>query len=584
MQLSTVVIDYMSNTLSFQQPSVKVSTLKLRKPEVGDERVHAESEVQQNVKCHLMTPSQLRKSLRRGNVMDMCLVHVEHQVDNFHLDDRLNALSNKETMDPFAKAVPGTTPAELRLRAVLIANSSLFVEDLPDGLPPQRVPREVIPLETDGNKPVVPPNRPMFRYSPIEQAEMHKQVMALLKKGVLEVSSSPFSAPVLFVKKKSGDLRMCVDYRALNKLTVKNRYPLPRIDDLLDRLQGGTVFSSLDLTSAYHQIRLTSDDVPKTAFKTPFGLFQYRVMPFGLTNAPSVFMAAINDVLHDLPFCVVYLDDILIFSKGADEHVKHVEMVLQRLKQHQYFAKLSKCEFFKKEVHFLGHVVSAEGVKPDPKKLAVVKDWPRPYTVAEVRSFLGFANYFRKFIFDYSRMAAPLTTLVRGGISRRKGHSTYVEWTPKCQSAFDALKHALTSAPCLALPDFSRPFEVVCPPIEVVTDASNYALGAILMHDGKPIAFESRKLTSVEVNYTTTEKELLAVVHALKLWRCYLEGSKFTVVTDHNPLTFFHSQPLLSRRQARWSEFMQMFNFNWEYRPGAGNPADPLSRLMVHNQ
>lgn len=589
------VISYADATVTVHRPTGRVRTVKLSA--VKSAVAAVEAEVQPDcsscvaslgstaVKVPLSTPK-LLKAVRKHKVTDAFLVYVRSGSDSAEpavlvADVQQQPDASALQVDPFLKAVPGNSAAELRMRALLTSFRRLFAEELPDGLPPKRVVRQVIPLQDQSTV----PNRPMFRYSPAEQEEMKRQVTALLKRGVLEVSSSPFGAPVLFVKKKSGELRMCVDYRALNKITVKNRYPLPRVDDLLDRLQGATVFSSLDLTSGYHQIRLSEEDVPKTAFRVPFGLFQYKVMPFGLTNAPGVFMAAMHDILQDLPFCVVYLDDILIFSKNPDEHVQHVEAVLKRLQENQYFVKLSKCDFFKSEVQFLGHIVSAQGVKPDPKKVAVVKEWPQPSTVHEVRSFLGLANYFRKFIKDYSRIAAPLTNLTKGNISKAKGKNTKVNWTPQCQAAFDELKSALTSAPCLALPDFRLPFEVVCPqPMEVVTDASDYALGAILMQNGRPVAFESHKLSSAEANYTTTEKELLAVVHALKIWRCYLEGSKFTVVTDHNPLTFFQTQPLLSRRQARWSEFLQMFNFDWEYRPGAGNPADPLSRLTTHGQ
>ena len=245
------------------------------------------------------------------------------------------------------------------------------------GLPPARVPREVIPL-IPGAHPV---NRPMFRYSQPEMAEMTKQVKALLDVGLIQKSTSPFVAPVLFVKKKDGTQRMCVDYRGLNKITVPNRYPLPRVDDLLDKLQGAKVFSSLDLLSGYHQTRLTDSDVPKTAFRTPFGLFEYKVMPFGLTNAPSVFMATMNDMLAHLPFCVVYLDDILIFSKTPAEHVQHVAAVLEVLEKNQFLIKLKKCDFFKQELLYLGHIISADGIKADFKKVESVKNFPTPTIV-----------------------------------------------------------------------------------------------------------------------------------------------------------------------------------------------------------
>jgi hypothetical protein len=422
--------------------------------------------------------------------------------------------------------------------------ANLFQNELKE-LPPERVPREVIPTIPGSSV----PNRPMFWYSQSELDEMKKQVTDLCSNGLVSRSSSPFGAPVLFVKKKTGELRMCVDYRALNKITLPNRYPLPRIDDLLDNLQGSNVFSSLDLLSGYHQIRLVESDVPKTAFRTPFGLYEFKVMPFGLTNAPAVFMACMNDMLSHLPFCVVYLDDILIFSKNDQEHVDHFRQVLDILDQNQYLIKLKKCDFFKSEVTYLGHVVSNDGIKPDPKKVQAVKDWPVPATVHDVRSFLGMANYFRRYIKGYSTLAAPLTDLTGGNISKRKSITAAITWTPACQGAFTALKDALTSAPVLKIPDLSKPFQVIA-------DASDYAIGAILLQDGRPVAYESKKLNSAQKNYHTTDKELLAVVHALKTWRCYLEGSNLDVIADHNPLTYLKTQPLLSHRQARWSEFL----------------------------
>jgi hypothetical protein len=451
------------------------------------------------------------------------------------------------------------------MRELLHGRQDVFPKDLPDGLPPMRVQgHSVIPL-IPGAKPTV---RPMFRYSPLERKEMETQVTELLRKGFIQPSISPFGSPILFVKKKTGELRMCIDFRALNQITIKNRYPLPRIDDLLDKLQGAKVFSSLDLMSGYYQIRLPDDDVEKTAFRTTGGLYEYKIMPFGLTNAPAVFMSHMNAILADLPFVVVYLDDILIFSKDPEQHVDHVRSVLDRLRQHQYYAKLSKCDFFKKELKFLGHIVSPEGIKPDPAKVRIVQEWPELKTVTDIRSFLGLTNYFRKFIEGYSGMAAPLHDLTKGGVSRRKGKFTEPPIGDAHRQAFESLKIALTTAPVLALPDFTKPFRII-------TDASDFAIGAILLQEERPIAYESQKLSPAERNYHTTDRELLAVKHALEIWRCYLEGVPFTVVTDHNSLIHLQTQPSLSRRQARWLEFFQGFDFDWQYRPGKRTPPIP---------
>ena len=264
-------------------------------------------------------------------------------------------------------------------------------------------------------------------------------------------------------------------------------------------------------------------------------------------------------------FCLVYLDDILIFSKTEEEHLEHLRQVLDLLREHRFYAKISKCHFFKDELEYLGHIVGRDGIRVDPRKVKAVEDWPIPTDLHKVRSFLGLANYFRKFMLGYATVVAPLTALTRKDAT--------FDWTPRCQRAFEKVKAMLTSAPVLRLPDPSLPYEVIC-------DASITGVGAVLMQAGRPVAFESRKLAPAETRYTTTEQELLAVVHALKTWRCYLEGAPHgvTVVTDHCPLTFFETQAALSRRQARWNEYLSRFTFTWEYRPGRINAADPLSR------
>jgi hypothetical protein len=464
--------------------------------------------------------------------------------------------------------LPGPPPLEqhtvdpVRLQAVLDKYRHICVDKLPVGLPPVRLEKEVAPLEPGA----APTCRPMFRYSTAELAEMERQVKELLAQGLIQPSSSPFGAPVLFVKKKGGELRMCIDYRALNRITVKNRYPLPRIDDLLDRVRGAKVFSSVDLCSAYHQCRLVDSDVPKSAFRTPFGHFEFRVLSFGLTNAPAHFQASINRCFDDSSFrkfCCVYLDDILVFSRSAEEHLQHLDAVFARLAAEQFYVKLRKCEFNKRQVQFLGHLVSAEGIRPDPAKVRTVLEWPQPKDVHELRSFLGLANYFRKFILAYGVIAAPLNALTT---------HFRTAWTDQELAAFQAVKEALSSDTCLAVPNPDAPFDVFC-------DASLMGIGAVLVQEGRPVAFESRKYIPAERNYTTTEQELLSVVHAFKTWRCYLDGApQVTVFTDHRANTFLQTQPTLSRRQARWSEYLSGFRFQWRYLPGRVNVADPVSR------
>ena len=450
------------------------------------------------------------------------------------------------------------------LQKILDKYKSIF-EEIPDGLPPDRGIPHLIPLQPGAQ----PPQKRMYRLSPLERQEVENQITWLLKKGWIESSSSPYGAPILFVPKKDGGLRMCMDWRALNKLTVKNKYPLPRIDDLLDQLHGANIFSIIDLQAGYHQIRIPEEDIPKTAFCTHKGLFQYKVMGFGLSNAPSTFQAMMNKILAPVlgQFALVYLDDIIIYSKTPVEHAQHLQIVLQLLKEHQLYAKLSKCHFGLEEIKYLGHLVSKEGIKPDPKKIQVLLDWPEPKNPEDVRSFLGLATYFRKFVEHFSSIAFPLHQLLK--------QKRQFFWSEACKKAFFRLKRDLSTAPVLAFPDF----QPGAPPFEVICDASEVGVGAILAQGGKAIAYESRRLGPAESKYHPGELELLAVVHALKIWRCYLEGLHFVVITDHNPLIYLQTQPNLSRRQARWSEKLQSFDFDWQYRPGNQNPADSLSRL-----
>jgi hypothetical protein len=438
--------------------------------------------------------------------------------------------------------------------------------EVPAGLPPESHGQHNIELEPDAR----PQWRPMYRLSPAELQEVKDQIQTYLEKGWIRPSTSPWSAPILFAPKKDGTLRMCIDYRALNKLTIKNRYPIPRIDDLMDSLHGAQYFSTLDLQQGYHQIRMNPADIPYTAFTTPQGHYEFTVMTFGLTNAPATFQAAMNSMFRPYlgQFCLVYLDDVLIFSKTAEEHMTHLKLVLDLLRQHKYQAKLSKCNFGLPELPYLGFIVGRDGVKANPVKVADIVNWPTPQTVTHVQQFLGLCNYFRKFVQGYANLAAPLTSLTSGSQGKK---SVPIQWSDAAQQAFDGLKQAMSSAPVLKLPDWSKPFVVQ-------TDASGVAIGAVLMQDGHPIAYESRKMIPAELNYHAGEQELLAVIHALTVWRCYLEGAEFTVVTDHNPNTFMASKPDLRGRKARWSEFLQRFHFTWVYKPGKVNIADPLSR------
>jgi len=443
--------------------------------------------------------------------------------------------------------------------------SDVFPEDL-CGLPPERE----IEFSIDLIPGVGPISIAPYRMSSVELVELKKQVEDLLAKQFVRPSVSPWGAPVLLVKKKDGTMRLCVDYRQLNKVTIKNKYPLPRIDDLMDQLVGACVFSKIDLRSGYHQIRVKPEDIPKTAFRTRYGHYEYLVMPFGVTNAPGVFMNYMNKVFHPYldNFVVVFIDDILVYSKTREEHEEHLRIVLKTLRDRQLYAKLSKCEFWLSEVSFLGHVVSQGGIAVDPSKIAAVLEWESPKSVSEIRSFLGLAGYYRRFIEGFSKIALPLTKLTRKGV-------VFV-WDDQCEHSFQTLKEKLTTTPVLVLPNPKEPFVVYC-------DASKMGLGGVLMQNGQVVAYASRQLKIHERNYPTHDLELAAVVFVLKIWRHYLYGSKFEVFSDHKSLKYLFSQKELNMRQRRWLEFLKDYDFELSYHPGKANVvADALSRKSLH--
>ncbi|KAI2668694.1 Transposon Tf2-6 polyprotein [Labeo rohita] len=421
-----------------------------------------------------------------------------------------------------------------------------------------------------------PPKGKLYSLSIPEREAMEKYISDSLAAGFIRPSSSPAGAGFFFVGKKDGSLRPCIDYRGLNNITVKNTYPLPLISSAFERLQGASVFTKLDLRNAYHLVRIRRGDEWKTAFNTPRGHFEYLVMPFGLSNSPGVFQALVNDVLRDMvdQFIYVYLDDILIFSSSLQEHVQHVRRVLQRLLENGLFVKAEKCDFHAQSVPFLGYIVSAEGMRMDPEKIKAVVDWPSPDSRKALQRFLGFANFYRRFIRNYSQLAAPLTALT--------SPRTAFRWSDAAEAAFANLKRRFVSAPILVTPDPSRQFVV-----EV--DASEVGVGAVLSQrspsDDKmhPCAFFSHRLSSAESNYDIGNRELLAVKLALEEWRHWLEGSgvPFMVWTDHKNLEYIRTAKRLNSRQARWALFFGRFDFTLSYRPGSKNvKPDSLSRIF----
>ena len=501
------------------------------------------------VESLLASGRSVRKALRQGGVGYLAFVSVANDVPTPSAQPQVMVTGRKSD----------------ELRQLLQIHADTIPSSLPDDLPPIRD----INHEIDLIPGCTPPSRPAYRLSQPEMDELSKQINSLIEKGFIEPSKSPFGAPVFFVKKADGSLRLVCDWRELNRITVKNKACLPNVDDLFDAVQGSAYFSKLDLHSGYNQVRVRESDIPKTAINTAYGHFQFKVMGFGLTNAPATFMSLMNHILR--PFLrkcvVVFLDDILIYSRTWSDHLKDVDAVLTTLKKHQLFCKPAKCVFGAAELLFLGHCISGSTLSPDPKKLEAVKNWPVPTSVSDVRRFLGFTNFFRRFIDRYSDLSRPLEEI--------SGKYAHFDWTDARGKSFISLKEALLSAPVLKLANTSQPFRVS-------TDASDFAVAGVLLQqddlgEWHPVAYTARRLTAAEQNYTAQDRETLAVVYSLQCWRHYLFKS-FEVFTDNMGVTSLMSKAKLSKREARWVEFLADFDFSVHHKPGKENVADALSR------
>ena len=484
----------------------------------------------------------------------------------------------------FAHEFPGLTPQQAAQAQSLLAKySSIFAQGEED-LGCTTIVSHEIPLLDE-----TPVRQPYRRIPPSQYETVKAHIQQLLSSRVIRESTSPYSSPIVLVTKKDGSLRLCVDYRQLNSKTRRDAYPLPRIEESLDALSGAQWFSTLDLASGYHQVPVAEKDKHKTAFCTPFGLFEFNRMAFGLCNAPSTFQRLMERIFGDRRFqsVLLYLDDVIVFSSTVEQHLGRLEEVFVRLAEQGLKAKLSKCKFFQREVNYLGHVVSTDGVATDPAKIEAVKEWKRPGHLAELRSFLGFASYYRRFVKDFAKLAAPLHQLV-GDLSgpRRKGKTPPTPlgeaWDEACEGAFQSLREKLVTAPVLAYADFRKPFV-----LEV--DASHGGLGAVLSqeHGGRvrPVAFASRGLRPTErnmENYSSMKLELLAVKWAVtEKFREYLLGNEFTILTDNNPLSHLQTAKLGALEQ-RWASQLASFNFTIKYRPGKSNQnADALSRQYL---
>lgn len=389
----------------------------------------------------------------------------------------------------------------------------------------------------------------------------------MLKAGVITHSSSPYSSPVLLVKKKDGSWRFCVDYRHLNAITIKDKHTLPVVDELLDELSGVKWFTKLNLKCGYHQIRLACTDEFKTTFKTHQGLYEFKVMPFGLTNAPATFQSIMNRMLEPYlsKFVLVFMDDILIYSKTLEEHVDHLRLVRQTLDDNQFFVKASKCDIAQQKLEYLGHMISSAGVETEPSKVEAVASWPTPKIVKQLRGFLGLNGYYRWFIQHYGVISRSLTQLLK--------KNTKFSWTIVEQQAFDKLKQAMTQAPVLVLLDFSKPFTVE-------TDASDLGMWAVLMQEGHPISYLSKAFGDNNKGLSTYEKECMAVLLAVDKWRSYLQQQEFILKTDHRSLLFLTEQRATTKLQQKSMLKLMDLSFKIQYKQGHTNKAaDALSRM-----
>ena len=460
----------------------------------------------------------------------------------------------------------GSGPTEVektKLDHLIHEYRDIFCEDLPKGLPPKRVVNHTI--DTRDHSPV---NKNAYLLSVQRLQEQTQQIEELLRKGWIRESVSPWGAPVLFVPKKTGEWRMCIDYRMLNSKTVKNAYPLPRIQDCIDKLGRARHLSTMDMTSGYWQVRNAEEDIPKTAFNTRYGKYEFLVMPFSLTNAPAMFQALMNSILRPYidKFVLVYLDDILVYSNSEKEHLEHLRLVFEALRQHQLYARPKKCTFNKPNVEFCGHIVGQGVTKVLDSKVCAINDWPQPKNVQEVRQFYGLVNYYRRFIRHFSIIAAPLSDLFKSEDNDKRKRRPIL-WSTVHQVAFERLKEAITTAPVLVQPDPEKPYTIE-------TDSSDFGNGMALYQDGDdgklhPVAFDGRKLHGAELCYPTHEKELMAIKDALQKWHHYIEnGLPITVITDHDSLKYMNTVQKPSKRLARWVDEFQQYNLVIKYRPG----------------
>lgn len=536
-----------------------------------------------------ITPKRFMKLMGESDHQVYCLYpreKFERKLERYHkkmLAAATVGAIEQSDHDKFMKVKPEYSIEELKQRVPVAYHDEIevFSQKKADELPPHRKEDHEIILKPGTEPPFITSYRPM---SEQELAAAKKYLDEHLEKGFIRPSSSKAAAPVLFVKKPNGGLRFCIDYRKLNEITEKNRYPIPLINETLTRLSKASVFTKLDVIAAFNKIRIKEGQEWMTAFNTRYGQFEYLVLPFGLCNAPSTFQSYINESLREFldHYVTAYIDDVLVYSKKSEEHEAQVLQVLKRLKERGLHLDIDKCEFSVPEVKYLGMFVGRNGVRMDHSKVQTILEWRTPESVKDLQSFLGFANFYRRFIADFSKEVKCLTELTKGeqyvtsGGKKKTKYQAFI-WSPECQSAFEELKKAFTEAPILAHYD---------PSLEtwVETDSSDFVVAGVLsqMHDGilKPVAYFSRKMNPAECNYMIYDKELLAIINSFENWRPELTGAhdEVKVLSDHQNLEYFMKTKELNR-QVRWAELLSELNFRIKFRPGKkGAKPDALTR------
>lgn len=509
--------------------------------------------------AELATPSTATKGEARRRHLDATPLYLA----TLRMTDLSPPDEKQPNLDPLFKKVLAKFP-------------SVFREELPIGLPKKR--DVVHTIETGDAKPI---NTQAYQLNPQQLQEQQKQIDMLLQHGLIRESSSPWGSPVLFVPKPGNKWRMCVDFRALNQVTKKNGYPLPRVQDCLDAFAGAVWFTKLDLVSGFWQLLMDPESVAKTAFNTIYGKYEFLVMPFGLCNAPATFQTLMNRVLRKFlwKICVVYLDDILIFSKTKEEHAQHLQEIFKALQQEKLFTSTKKCVVGVQEVEFCGHLITPNHTRPLQDKLDIINTWPTPSNAQQVRQFLGLASYYRRYIKGFAKLAAPLSDLLKEeDASLRAKKRRPISWNAQCTVSFKTLKDALATGPVLVAPDKDKPYTVE-------TDASEWAIGSVLYQEGQdsklhPVAFGGRKLKNAELNYPVHEKEGLAIKEALRQWEHYIQNGFTTVIlTDHESLKYLQTMKTPSKRVARWFEEFSEFDIDIRYRKGSeAIVPDALSR------